>query len=59
MSIEKNQPTNEPVETTESNAGELSKEEAENTTGGIHKGGIWEGGEGGDHGDGGKGQKYF
>jgi hypothetical protein len=37
MSIENNQPTEETVETTDANNGELSKDEADATAGGIQK----------------------
>ena len=59
MSIEKNEPTEESVETTESNTGELSKDEADSSAGGIRRGGVFEGGDGGDPGDTGKELKYL
>jgi hypothetical protein len=54
MSIEKNDPTEESVETTETVTGELSTDEAETAAGGLKR--VWDGGEGGHHEHGGDGR---
>ena len=64
MSIEKKQPTEEFVETTDSNTGELSKEEADKTAGGHlpwdgPEGRRGEGGSGSGEGGQGKPTNYF